>query len=94
MPAGIGSDTTVFGASTAPPFVAVTVYVTVPPGVNAPGSLDVFVMLTCGAGGFVTTTLHGGGVLPGTHRPPLGGVDVAMFVTLAGGFALTVATIV
>ena len=50
-------------------------------------------LLTCGCGGFVTTTLHGGGVLPGRHSPP-GGVVVTVFVTTAGGFALTVATIV
>ena len=64
-----------------------------PPGVRAPGSLEVFVIVTCGCGGFVTIALHGGGVLPGRHRPP-GGVVVTVFVTTAGGFALTVATIV
>jgi hypothetical protein len=61
--------------------------------VSTPGALDVFVMVTCGTGGLVTDTLHGGGVLPGKHSPP-GGVVVAVFATIAGGFALTVAVIV
>ena len=93
MPAGIGSDTTVPGAATLPTFDAVTVYVTVPPGASAPGSLEVLVTLTCGDGGLLTDVPHGGGVLPGRHDPP-GGVIVTVFVTTAGGFALTVATIV
>jgi len=38
--------------------------------------------------------LHGGGVLFGVHRPPLGGVTVAVFVTVAGGVAMTVAVTV
>jgi hypothetical protein len=37
---------------------------------------------------------HGGAVLPGVHTPPLGGVAVAVLVTWAGGFALTVAVTV
>jgi ABC-type transport system involved in cytochrome c biogenesis permease subunit len=54
----------------------------------------VFVMLTCGTGGTVTVLVHGGGVLFGKHRPPLGGVTVAVFVTVAGGVAITVAVTV
>jgi hypothetical protein len=46
-------------------FVTVTVYVTVPPGVSAPTALEVFAMLTCGAGGLLTLIEHGGAVLPG-----------------------------
>ena len=48
-------------------------------------------MLTCGTGGTVTVLVHGGGVLFGAHTPPLGGVAVAVFVTVAGGVAITVA---
>ena len=51
-------------------------------------------MLICGTGGTVTMLLHGGGVLLGVHRPPLGGVTVAVFVTVAGGVAITVAVTV
>ena len=51
-------------------------------------------MLTCGTGGTVTVLVHGGGVLFGVHRPPLGGVTVAVFVTVAGGAATTVAVTV
>lgn len=54
----------------------------------------VFITLTCGTGGTVTVLLHGGGVLFGVHRPPLGGVTVAVFVTVAGGVAMTVAVTV
>src|SRR5579883_1793960 len=51
-------------------------------------------MLTCGTGGTTTMLPHGGGVLPGRQRPPGGGVAVAVLVTCAGGFALTVAVTV
>ena len=64
-----------------------------PPGFSV-GVFAVFVTLTCGTGGTATVLEHGGWVLPGVHRPPLGGVVVAVFVTCAGGFALTVAVTV
>src|SRR5579883_1903954 len=51
-------------------------------------------MLTCGTGVPVVVALHGGAVFPGVHTPPAGGVAVAVLVTCAGGFALTVAVIV
>ena len=51
-------------------------------------------MLICGTGGTVTVLLHGGGVLFGVHTPPLGGVTVAVFVTVDGGVAITVAVTV
>jgi len=54
----------------------------------------VFVTLTCGTGGTVTVLLHGGGVLFGVHSPPLGGVTVAVFATVDGGVAMTVAVTV
>jgi len=54
----------------------------------------VFVTLTCGTGGTVTVLLHGGGVLFGVHTPPLGGITVAVFVTVDGGVAITVAVTV
>ena len=53
-----------------------------------------FVTLTCGTGGTVTVLVHGGVVLFGVHTPPLGGVAVAVFVTVAGGLAITVAVTV
>jgi len=65
----------------------------VPPGIKV-GVFTVFVTLTCGTGGTVTELLHGGGVLFGVHTPPLGGVAVAVLVTLAGGVATTVAVTV
>ena len=64
-----------------------------PPGVAAV-VFAVFVIFTCGTGGTVTVLLHGGGVLFGVHKPPLGGVAVAVFATVAGGVAMTVAVTV
>jgi hypothetical protein len=52
-------------------------------------------MPTCGTGGRLAVALHGAGVLAGPHTPALfGGVAVAVFVTLAGGTAATVAVTV
>ena len=51
-------------------------------------------MLTCGTDGTVTVLVHGGGTLFGVHRPPIGGVTVAVFVTEAGGAATIVAVTV
>jgi hypothetical protein len=53
-----------------------------------------FWIFTCGTGGTVTVLSHGGWVLPGVHTPPFGGVTAAVFVTCAGGLALTVAVTV
>jgi hypothetical protein len=49
--------------------------------------------LICGTAGTVTVLGHGSGVLSGVHRPPVI-VPFAVFVTCAGGFALTVAVTV
>jgi hypothetical protein len=65
----------------------------VPPGVSVV-VFAVFAILICGTGGTTTVLLHGGGVLPGVHTLPMGGVTVAVFFTCAGGFALTVAVTV
>jgi hypothetical protein len=67
--------------------------VIVPPG----GSVVVVVLfctLTCGTGVNVTVLVHGGAVLLGVHTPPAGGVAAAVLVTVAGGFAPTVAVTV
>ena len=45
-------------------------------------------------GELVVVPVHGGGVLPGVHSPPLGGVTLTVFVTAPVGAALTVAVIV
>jgi len=50
------------------------------------------------AGVMVVAPVHGGGVLPGAHSPPPtclppGGVLLAVLVIVAGGVALTLATI-
>ena len=64
----------------------------VPPGL-AVVLFAVFVIPTCGIGGTVALLVHGGAVLPGRQRPP-GGSAEAVFVTCAGGVALTVAVTV
>src|SRR3569623_30442 len=51
-------------------------------------------MLTCGTGGTVAVPVHGGRVLVGEQTPPPGGIALAVLLTLAGGFALTVAVTV
>jgi hypothetical protein len=93
IPLGIGSATTVLAAFTVPVLLTTTVYTTVPPGV-AVVVFALFAIFTCGTGGTVTMLLHGGGVFPGVHRLPVGGVPVAVFVTCAGGVALTIAVTV
>ena len=93
MPVGVGSVTIVPAALTLPVLLATIVYVMVPFGVSVVAFV-VFVTLTCGTGGTVTVLVHGGEALFGAHRPPLGGVAVAVFVTCAGGFAPTVAVTV
>jgi hypothetical protein len=65
----------------------------VPLGVNMV-VFAVFAMLTCGTGGTVTVLLHGGVMVDGVHELPGGGAAVAVFVTCAGGLALTVAVTV
>ena len=47
----------------------------------------------CGTCVESTLAVHGGSVLPGKHTPPGGSAD-AVFVTCAGGVALTVAVTV
>jgi len=39
----------------------------------------------------VTVLVHGGGVLPGMHKPPGGGAIAAVFAICACGLELTVA---
>jgi hypothetical protein len=53
-------------------------------------ALVVLLILTTGTGGTTTVELHGGGVLPGWHKLPGGGVKVAVFAIVAGGATLTV----
>ena len=93
MPVGVGSVTVVPAALTLPVLLATIVYTIVPFGVSVVAGV-LFWILTCGTGGTVTVLLHGGGVLFGVHRPPLGGVAVAVFVTVAGGVEITVAVTV
>ena len=93
MPVGVGSVTTVPAALTLPVLLATMVYTIVPFGVSVVAGV-LFWMLICGTGGTVTMLLHGGGVLFGVHRPPSGGVTVAVFVTVAGGVAMIVAVTV
>src|SRR5438445_2491962 len=79
MPVGAGSATTVPAALTDPVLLATIVYTICPFGVSVVAGV-LFWILICGTGGTVTVLLHGGGVLFGVHRPPLGGVAVAVLV--------------
>jgi hypothetical protein len=91
MPAGRGSPRRVFGAATEPLLVTVTTKLTAPFGTT-----DVVVVLfwtdTIAPAGKAALLLHGG-VDASEQIPPAGGDAVAVFVTIAGGAALTAALI-
>jgi hypothetical protein len=92
MPGGSGSLTVVPSALLLPVFAIVTVQLSVPPATYE-GSSAVFVTSICAADALLAVAVHGGAVLPGRHTPP-GGITFAVLLTLGGGVAETVPTIV
>jgi hypothetical protein len=91
MPTGRGSLRMVFGASTEPLFITTTTKLTVPLGATDVVVVLFWIETIAPADRFVL--LLQGGVEASAQTPPGGSDTVAVFVTVAGGIALTVALI-